>query len=78
MFYIYLLIQFFIPTDTICAGSADCGRRKLKPYIATKMAFIISKMSNGKHAFSGPLLQLFDRDLPNIFMCDSERSTKIC
>ena len=38
--------------------------RKLHPFIATKMAFFISKLSEGKHSFSGPLLQLFDKYLP--------------
>ena len=52
----------YYDTDSEDVLEAEVG--KLKPYIATKMAFIISKMSGGKHAFSGPLLQLFDRDLP--------------
>ena len=42
----------------------DAEVRKLHPYIAAKLAFIISKMSDGKHAFSGPLLQIFDKYLP--------------
>ena len=42
----------------------DAEVRKLQPFIATKMAFFISKISDGKHAFSGPLLQLFDNYLP--------------
>ena len=42
----------------------DAEVEKLQPFIATKMAFIISKMSDGKHAFKGPLLQLFDKYLP--------------
>ena len=37
---------------------------KLHPFIAAKIAFFISKLSNGKHPFSGPLLQLFDKYLP--------------
>ena len=42
----------------------DAEVKKLQPYIAAKLAFVISKLSNGKHAFSGPLLQLFDKNLP--------------
>ena len=42
----------------------DAEVRKLHPYIAAKLAFIISKLSDGKHAFSGPLLQIFDKYLP--------------
>ena len=42
----------------------DAEVRKLQPFIATKMAFFISKLSGGKHPFSGPLLQLFDKYLP--------------
>ena len=42
----------------------DAEVRKLHPYIAAKLAFIISKLSDGKHAFSGPLLQIFDKCLP--------------
>ena len=38
--------------------------RKLHPFIATKIAFFISKLTEGKHPFSGPLLQLFDKYLP--------------
>ncbi len=38
--------------------------RKLQPFIATKIAFFISKLSDGKHPFSGPLLQLLDKYLP--------------
>ena len=38
--------------------------RKLHPFVATKMAFFISKLSDGKHPFSGPLLQVFDKYLP--------------
>ena len=37
--------------------------RKLHPFIAAKIAFFISKLSDGKHPFSGPLLQLFDKYL---------------
>ena len=42
----------------------DAEVKKLQPYIAAKLAFVISKLSSGKHAFSGPLLQLFDKNLP--------------
>ena len=42
----------------------DAEVRKLHPFIATKMAFFISKLTEGKHPFSGPLLQLFDKYLP--------------
>lgn len=42
----------------------DAEVRKLQPFIATKMAFFISKLSGGKHPFSGPLLQVFDKYLP--------------
>ena len=42
----------------------DAEVRKLHPYIAAKLAFVISKLSDGKHAFSGPLLQIFDKYLP--------------
>ena len=38
--------------------------RKLHPFIATKMAFFISKITEGKHPFSGLLLQMFDKYLP--------------
>ena len=38
--------------------------RKLHPFIATKITFFISKLTEGKHPFSGPLLQLFDKYLP--------------
>ena len=39
--------------------------RKLQPFIATKIAFFISKLTDGKYHFSGPLLQLFDKYLPS-------------
>lgn len=42
----------------------DAEVRKQHPFIATKIAFFISKLSDGKHSFSGPLLQLFDKYLP--------------
>ena len=42
----------------------DAEVRKLHPFIATKIAFFISKLTEGKHPFSGPLLQLFDKYLP--------------
>ena len=42
----------------------DAEVRKLHPFIATKMAFFISKLTDGKHPFSGPLLQIFDKYLP--------------
>ena len=42
----------------------DAEVKKLQPFIATKMAFFISKLTDGKHPFSGPLLQLFDKYLP--------------
>ena len=38
--------------------------KKLQPFIATKMAFFISKVSDGKYSFSEPLLQMFDTFLP--------------
>ena len=38
--------------------------KKLLPFIATKMAFFISKVSDGKYSFSEPLLQMFDTFLP--------------
>jgi len=41
----------------------DAEIKKLHPFIATKIAFSISKMSDGKHPFSEPLLQLFDKYL---------------
>ena len=50
--------------DTDSKDALDAEVEKLQPFIATKMAFIISKMSDGKHAFKGPLLQLFDKYLP--------------
>ena len=37
--------------------------KKLYPFIATKIAFSISKISNGKRAFSDPLLQMLDKYL---------------
>ena len=37
--------------------------KKLYPFIATKIAFSISKISNGKRAFSAPLLQILDKYL---------------
>ena len=37
--------------------------KKLQPFIATKIAFFISKLSDGKYSFSEPLLQLFDKYL---------------
>lgn len=37
---------------------------KLQPFIATKIAFFIGKLTDGKHPFSGPLLQMFDKYLP--------------
>jgi len=42
----------------------DAEIEKLHPFIATKIAFFISKLTEGKHPFSGPLLQLFDKYLP--------------
>jgi len=42
----------------------DAEVRKLQPFIATKMAFFISKLCEGKYSFSEPLLQMFDKYLP--------------
>lgn len=42
----------------------DAEVRKLQPFIATKIAFFIGKLTDGKHPFSGPLLQMFDKYLP--------------
>ena len=49
-------------TDSKEALDAEVIR--LHPFIATKMTFFISKLSDGKHPFSGLLLQLFDKYLP--------------
>ena len=38
--------------------------KKLHPFIATKIAFCVSKISDGKHLFSEPLMKLFDKYLP--------------
>jgi len=38
--------------------------RKLYPFMATKIAYLISKIHDGKGAISEPLLQMFDRFLP--------------
>ena len=54
--------KVYYGTDSKEAQDAEV--RKLQPFIATKIALIISKLSDGKHAFSGPLLQLFDKYLP--------------
>jgi len=52
----------YYSTDSKEALEAEI--RKLRPFIATKMAFFISKITEGKHPFSGPLLQMFDKFLP--------------
>ena len=54
--------KVYYGTDSKEAQDAEV--RKLQPFIATKIALVISKLSDGKHAFSGPLLQLFDKYLP--------------
>ena len=38
--------------------------RKLYPFMATKIAYLISKIPDGKGAISEPMLQMFDRFLP--------------
>jgi ABC-type sugar transport system substrate-binding protein len=50
--------------EDVAKEAQDAEVRKLQPFIATKISLIISKLSDGKHAFSGPLLQLFDKYLP--------------
>ena len=42
----------------------DTEIQKLWPFIVTKMAFIISKLSDGKHQPGEPILQLYDKHLP--------------
>ena len=54
--------KVYFGTDAKEALDAEIER--LKPFIATKMAFFISKLSEGKHPFSGPLLKLFDAYMP--------------
>ena len=54
--------KVYYGTDSKEAQDAEV--RKLQPFIATKIALIISKLSDGKRAFSGPLLHLFDKYLP--------------
>lgn len=44
----------------------DAEVQKLQPFIATKMAFFISKLSDGKYCFGEPLLQMFDKMLEKI------------
>jgi len=38
--------------------------KKLRPFVAAKLAFIISKLSDGQHAYGGPILQIFEDYLP--------------
>ena len=38
--------------------------RKLQPFVAAKMAFLLSKLSDGKHPFSEFIHQLIDKNLP--------------
>lgn len=38
--------------------------RKLRPFLAVKMAFLLSKLSDGKHAFAGFMQQMLDSFLP--------------
>ena len=38
--------------------------RKLYPFIATKIAFLVGKLHDGKGGVSEPLLQMFDKFLP--------------
>ncbi|MBP5770856.1 MAG: TIGR02172 family protein [Bacteroidaceae bacterium] len=38
--------------------------RKLYPFIATKIAFLVAKLRDGKGAISEPMLQMFDKFLP--------------
>ncbi|MBQ6965557.1 MAG: TIGR02172 family protein [Bacteroidaceae bacterium] len=42
----------------------DAEIKKMQPFIAVKIAFLIGKLSDGKHSYSQPLLQLFDKFLP--------------
>lgn len=49
-------------TDSEEALEAEA--RKLRPFIAAKMAFLLSKLSDGKHPFSDFIHQLLDKNLP--------------
>ena len=42
----------------------DAEIKKLEPFIAAKMAYVISKLSDGGHAYSDYLVKLFDKYLP--------------
>ena len=50
-------------TDDEKVLEAEIG--KLHPFIATKIAYIVSKLSDGKRSADGPLLSLFDKFLPD-------------
>ena len=49
-------------TDSEEALEAEA--RKLQPFAAAKMAFLLSKLSDGKHPFSDFIHQLIDKNLP--------------
>ena len=60
-----LLLAMMVPqVATLVPLFTMISRMKLQPFIATKMAFFISKVSDGKYSFSEPLLQMFDTFLP--------------
>jgi hypothetical protein len=42
----------------------EAEARKLRPFLAVKMAFLLSKLSDGKHAFAGFMQQMLDSFLP--------------
>ena len=60
--YWYAFAKVYYGTDS--KEALDAEVRKLQPFIATKIALFISKLSDGKRPFSGTLLQLFDKYLP--------------
>lgn len=49
---------------TDSAEALEAEVRRLRPFAAAKMAFLLSKLSNGKHPFSDFIHQLLDKNLP--------------
>ena len=49
---------------TDSAEALDAEVRKLQPFIAIKLTFILSKLADGKHPFSDFIHQLLDKNFP--------------
>jgi hypothetical protein len=61
--------SFYPNPDARMSGDVDLyfvgdNYEKIKSLVEQRLGKQLSKLSDGKHAFSGPLLQLFDKYLP--------------